>query len=107
MELTPRQNSKNVLYFSKYHGAGNDFILVDGIKHRDTPSWWHRETIQKLCHRHYGVGADGLIVLLESESSDYRMKYFNADVRKPRCAATACAAWHYSSAIRATRSTAP
>jgi diaminopimelate epimerase len=79
MDVIPRQNSKNVLYFSKYHGAGNDFILVDGIKYPDTPSWWHRETIEKLCHRHYGVGADGLIVLLESESSDYRMKYFNAD----------------------------
>jgi diaminopimelate epimerase len=79
MEITPRQNSQNVLYFSKYHGAGNDFILVDGIRYPDTPSWWHRETIEKLCHRHYGIGADGLIVLMESDSCDYRMKYFNSD----------------------------
>jgi diaminopimelate epimerase len=79
MELTPRQNSKNVLYFSKYHGTGNDFILVDGIRYPDTPSWWHREAIEKLCHRHYGVGADGLLVLLESDTCDYRMKYFNSD----------------------------
>lgn len=79
MEVTPRQRSENVLYFSKYHGTGNDFILVDGIKHPDTPSWWHRETIHKLCNRHVGIGADGLIVLLESTGSDYRMKYFNSD----------------------------
>ncbi|RJP77616.1 MAG: diaminopimelate epimerase [Candidatus Zixiibacteriota bacterium] len=79
MNLTPRQPSKNVLYFAKYHGAGNDFIMVDGIKYPDTPSWWHRETIYKLCSRRFGVGADGLIVLLPSEECDYRMKYFNSD----------------------------
>ncbi len=79
MTLTPRQKSKNVLCFSKYHGVGNDFIMVDGIKYPQEPSWWHRETIEKLCHRHFGIGADGLIVLLPSEDCDYRMKYFNAD----------------------------
>lgn len=79
MEITPRQPSQNVLHFSKYQAAGNDFILVDGIKYQQTPSWWHQQTIYKLCHRHFGIGADGLIVLLESEESDYRMKYFNAD----------------------------
>ncbi|MBU0517425.1 diaminopimelate epimerase [bacterium] len=79
MEVTPRQASENVLYFSKFHAAGNDFVLVDGINHPRTPSWWHHETIYKLCHRHYGIGGDGLIVLLDSKDSDYRMKYFNAD----------------------------
>ncbi|TKJ40768.1 diaminopimelate epimerase [candidate division LCP-89 bacterium B3_LCP] len=79
MEITPRQPSKNVMYFSKYHATGNDFILVDGIKYPETPSWWHTETIFKLCTRHFGIGSDGLIVLLESEESDCRMKYFNAD----------------------------
>jgi diaminopimelate epimerase len=79
MEVKPRQPSENVLYFSKYHAAGNDFILVDGIDHPQTPSWWHYETIHKLCHRNYGIGGDGLIVLLESSECDYRMKYFNAD----------------------------
>lgn len=79
MDVTPRQPSENVLQFSKYHACGNDFILVDGIKHPETPSWWHREMIYKLCTRHFGVGGDGLIVLLESEGADYRMKYFNAD----------------------------
>lgn len=79
MEVKPRQPSENVLYFSKYHAAGNDFILVDGLLHPQTPSWWHHETIYKLCHRHYGIGGDGLIVLMASNDSDYRMKYFNAN----------------------------
>jgi len=79
MEVKPRRRSENVLHFAKYHGAGNDFILVDGIRHPVTPSWWHQEAISKLCNRHYGVGADGLIVLLESDECDYRMKYFNSD----------------------------
>ncbi|MCX6641671.1 MAG: diaminopimelate epimerase [bacterium] len=79
MNVTPRQPSKNVMYFSKYHANGNDLIMVNGIKHPDTPSWWHWESISKLCNRHVGVGADGLIVLLDSKQSDYRMKYFNSD----------------------------
>ncbi len=67
------------MQFAKYHAAGNDFIMIDGIMFPHTPSWWHRESIHKLCHRHYGIGGDGLIVLLESTECDYRMKYFNAD----------------------------
>jgi diaminopimelate epimerase len=82
MKITPRQSSKNVMYFSKYHANGNDFILVDGIKYPETPSWWHWEAISKLCNRHVGIGADGLLVLLESKQNDYRMKYFNADGRE-------------------------
>lgn len=70
---------KEVLRFSKYHGTGNDFILVDGIKQAGEASWWRKETLARLCDRHFGIGADGLIVLLRAESGDYRMKYFNAD----------------------------
>ncbi len=79
MELEPRRPSENVMHFSKYHAAGNDFIMIDGIKYPDTPSWWHREAIHKLCLRNFGVGGDGLIILVESKECDYRMKYFNAD----------------------------
>lgn len=66
------------LNFSKFHGAGNDFILVDN---RDKESNLNQEQIQFLCHRRLGIGADGLI-LLESPkttSSLFSMKYFNAD----------------------------
>ena len=64
------------LSFFKYHGTGNDFILVDDrSKVFDLDS----HQISELCHRHTGVGADGLILLREHESLDFEMVYFNAD----------------------------
>lgn len=63
--------------FSKYSGCGNDFILID---HRSPflPQF-SRELVQKLCHRHKGIGADGIILLEKSAKADYRMRIFNAD----------------------------
>lgn len=64
------------LAFYKYHGTGNDFILIDN---RD--SGWNLETAQvtSLCERHFGIGADGLILLNRAEGFDFGMQYFNAD----------------------------
>lgn len=63
--------------FNKYHGAGNDFIILDhydGI-HNEPES----ELIRNICHRRFGAGADGLIILLPSDRNDFRMKFFNSD----------------------------
>lgn len=60
----------------KAHGAGNDFLLLDGRKINNKLD---RETIQRLCDRHLGIGADGLIVVSSSEVADFRMIYYNAD----------------------------
>lgn len=67
-------------HFYKYHGTGNDFILVDNTKgdFRDPSA----ERISKLCHRHFGIGADGLILLESSTQADFKMVYFNADGHK-------------------------
>ena len=62
--------------FSKYHGTGNDFILIDDRKQKFPLQC---DLIKKLCHRHYGIGADGLILLAPSEKADYAMRMFNAD----------------------------
>jgi diaminopimelate epimerase len=62
--------------FKKYVGAGNDFIIVDNLN-RDLS--FSQEFITLLCDRHYGIGADGLILLEPSEKGDYQMRYFNAD----------------------------
>lgn len=66
------------LPFVKYQGTGNDFILID-----DRANVWLDQldttTIAALCHRHFGIGADGLIALQRSEEFDFQMIYFNAD----------------------------
>lgn len=64
------------LTFSKYHGSGNDFILIDN---RTGTNHLSREQINYLCDRHLGIGADGLMLLMLSDKFDFEMKYFNAD----------------------------
>ncbi|MCH1429419.1 MAG: diaminopimelate epimerase [Chlamydiales bacterium] len=62
--------------FKKYVGAGNDFIIIDNLKGALTFS---SELIAKLCNRHYGVGADGIILLQHSNTAGFKMLYFNSD----------------------------
>ncbi|MEO1384106.1 MAG: diaminopimelate epimerase, partial [Bacteroidota bacterium] len=58
------------MYFVKYHGTGNDFILID-----DRGEVWQsrldRETIAHLCHRRFGIGADGLMLLQNQAQDDF------------------------------------
>lgn len=63
--------------FSKYQGAGNDFILVDNRKH--TFDTQNGTLIKKLCERRFGIGADGLMLLQDSNQADFEMIYYNAD----------------------------
>jgi diaminopimelate epimerase len=64
------------LEFYKYHGTGNDFILLD-----ETSEIHHLSTdqIALLCHRHFGIGADGLIQLRKKSAYDFEMVYYNSD----------------------------
>ncbi|MEI6531509.1 MAG: diaminopimelate epimerase [Chlamydiota bacterium] len=62
--------------FSKYQGAGNDFIVLDNRKNIFTVD---RAEIKKLCHRRLGIGADGIIWLTDSKTADFGMRIFNAD----------------------------
>lgn len=66
-----------MLRFTKMNGAGNDFILIDnraGDVHLD------RSQIVRLCDRHRGIGADGILLLEKATNrADFRMRYFNAD----------------------------
>jgi diaminopimelate epimerase len=63
--------------FYKYHGAGNDFIMIDNRDNSfDTKNI---DKIRLLCDRHFGIGADGLILLEPSDKADCFMNYYNAD----------------------------
>ena len=64
------------LFFFKYHGAGNDFILIDN---RTQNIHLSEQQIAQLCHRRFGIGADGLMFLESDKSSDFKMKYYNSD----------------------------
>jgi len=65
------------LSFTKMNGAGNDFVLFDN---RDSSLNLNTDAIAKLCDRHRGVGADGVLVVeLPASGADYRMRYYNAD----------------------------
>jgi diaminopimelate epimerase len=66
------------LNFCKYQGAGNDFILIDDRKGEYTP-FLDPPKIKKLCDRHFGIGADGLMILQNKEGYDFEMIYYNAD----------------------------
>ncbi|MCB2221902.1 MAG: diaminopimelate epimerase [Bacteroidetes bacterium] len=64
------------LHFSKYHGTGNDFIIIDN---RNNEVNLTKQEIKWLCDRHLGIGADGLMLLFHTIPFDFEMKYFNAD----------------------------
>ena len=78
--------------FQKIHGIGNDFVIVDGF---DYPELSDPGALsEKMCDRHFGIGADGLIWLVKSDCADARMRIFNSDGSEPemcgnglRCAA--------------------
>ena len=75
--ITAAATILTVLHFTKMNGAGNDFILIDnrtGHVHLDRPQ------IARLCDRHRGIGADGILLLEKaSNHANFRMRYFNAD----------------------------
>ncbi len=76
--LTSRREKAKVLAmkFVKMHGTGNDFVMIDG---RRLPALEWSALAQAMCDRHFGVGADGLILLLPSDVADLRMRMWNPD----------------------------
>jgi diaminopimelate epimerase len=64
--------------FHKMQGSGNDFILIDGRK-GSLKGTNLKNLAVTVCHRHYSVGADGLIVILPSKKADFKWRFFNAD----------------------------
>lgn len=62
--------------FFKYQGTGNDFVMIDN---RSLAFDVSQKNIEAICHRRFGVGADGLILIENQAGYDFKMRYFNAD----------------------------
>ncbi|MBK6397172.1 MAG: diaminopimelate epimerase [Bacteroidetes bacterium] len=62
--------------FHKYHGTGNDFIMIDDRLNNFPLS---TEQVRKLCDRHFGIGGDGLIRIVKKDGFDFEMVYYNSD----------------------------
>ena len=68
--------------FAKYHGLGNDFILIDN-RHSSETAITPEQAVD-LCDRHFGIGADGVIFALPGQNgTDYTMRIFNSDGSEP------------------------
>lgn len=70
------------LPFTKMQGVGNDFVVVDGRDLRD-PGW--SGLAREVCHRHFGIGADGLLVIERSHRADVAMRMYNPDGTPDMC----------------------
>ena len=82
--------------FVKYHGCGNDFILINNIS--NTLPKFSEEIIKSLCDRNLGIGADGLILINYSETESFEMVYYNNDGKiSSMCGNGARCAMHFSS----------
>ncbi len=65
------------IYFYKYHGAGNDFIIIDNRdKSFEADNF---SLIERMCDRRFGIGADGLMLLQDHPRYDFEMRYYNSD----------------------------
>ncbi|MCS6919041.1 MAG: diaminopimelate epimerase [Fimbriimonadales bacterium] len=73
-----RTSRSNPIRFCKLQGAGNDFVLLDGLQ-QPLPEGELTAWTRRLCDRRYGVGADGVLLVLPSQVADYRMRILNAD----------------------------
>lgn len=72
-----------ILDFYKYQGTGNDFVMIDNR----TKTFPKQKTdiISQLCDRHFGVGADGVILIEDDTTFDFKMVYYNADGSETFC----------------------
>ncbi len=79
--MTSHQSSNSTYHFWKLEGTGNDFVFFDGFTEEGQAfvATITSERIQKICDRHFGIGADGIIVLSRGNNAPLWMRYWNAD----------------------------
>lgn len=72
----------NVTFF-KYQGTGNDFVMIDN-RTKIFPKQ-NTDIISRICDRHFGIGADGIILIENDDLHDFKMMYFNSDASETFC----------------------
>jgi len=83
--------------FTKYQATGNDFILIDNRLGEISLS---RKQIVQTCDRKFGIGADGLILIEKSSSSDFNVNYYNSDGSQSLCGNGSRAAVHFAAHLK-------
>lgn len=74
--MKTERNGERPLKFTKMQGAGNDYIYINGFTEKvENPT----DLAIKLSNRNFGIGSDGLVLILPSETGDFRMRMFNSD----------------------------
>jgi len=68
-----------IFHFTKMHGAGNDFLILDHMGDRDVPPRLYPHEVAFFCHRQFGIGADGLVMLFRGSSTDAAWRFYNSD----------------------------
>ena len=74
----PKHRSKHGLRFVKMHGAGNDFVIIDGEKEAVADEYLP-SLARSMCDRQLGIGGDGIILVLPSRLANFKMRMFNPD----------------------------
>jgi len=85
------------IQFEKYQGTGNDFILIDN-RNSVFPEG-DLELVRKMCHRKWGIGADGLMLIQAGTTNDFEMVFFNPDGSKSLCGNGSRCAIAYASSL--------
>jgi diaminopimelate epimerase len=84
------------IHFSKYQATGNDFVVIDN---RIGELSFSKEQIEKICHRKFGIGADGLMLIEKHPSLDFNLVYYNSDGTQSLCGNGSRAAVRMASAL--------
>lgn len=84
------------IHFYKYQATGNDFVVIDNRAAKISVT---REQVATICHRKFGVGADGLMLIEKDPKFNFALEYFNSDGSKSLCGNGSRAAVHFASQL--------
>src|SRR5688572_22948748 len=82
--------------FAKYQATGNDFVLIDN---RSGKYAFTKDQIEKVCHRKFGIGADGLMLIEKHPELDFNLVYYNRDGSQSLCGNGSRAAVHMAASL--------